>query len=107
VRARLGDATRPEVLEHAGIATALVLVVTLPDHIAARLIIAEVRATHPGLPVVARARYHRHVEGLKLGPEDLVVDEEEAVGRLLGFEAYRVADQERKRRAGLSDAQPS
>jgi hypothetical protein len=33
---------------------------------------------------------------MRLGPEETIVDEEEAVGRLLGFEAYLAADSARK-----------
>lgn len=99
LQAYVGDAASHEVLEHVGIHSALVAIIAIPDHVAASQIISELRATRPGMPVIARARYHKHAERLRLGPDETVVDEEEAVGRLLGFEAYLAAEAVRKREA--------
>lgn len=99
LQAFVGDATRPEVLEHAGLDSALAVVITIPDHVAASQVIAELRAHRPNMPIVARARHHRYAQRLRISPEDVVVDEEEAVGRLLGFEAYLAARAELDRRA--------
>lgn len=96
LRGFVGDASRAEVLEHAGLHSALVVVIAIPDHVGAAQIIAELRARRPHVPVVARARYHKHAQRMRLGPEETIVDEEEAVGRLLGFEAYLAADSARK-----------
>jgi len=101
-RGYVGDAARPEVLEHAGLHSALAVVITVPDHIQARQIIAEVRALRPHVTVITRARYHRFADGLRFGPEETVVDEEEAVGRLLGFEAYLAAAAAQKMAAGTT-----
>lgn len=96
LRAFVGDASRFEVLEHAGLRAALVVVIAIPDHVSAAQIIAELRAHRPHVPIIARARYHQHAQRLRLGTEETIVDEEEAVGRLLGFEAYLAAEAARK-----------
>lgn len=81
---QFGDATRPEVLEHAGLGQALALVVTVPDPQTAGLIISQARRLAPHVPVVSRARYHIHAPSLReLGAERLV-DEERLVGERLG-----------------------
>jgi len=99
LQAYVGDASSPEVLEHVGIRSALVAIIAIPDHVAASQIIAELRARRPGMPVIARARYHKHAERLRVSADETVVDEEEAVGRLLGFEAYLAAEAVRAREA--------
>ena len=106
LQAYVGDAASHEVLEHVGIHSATVAIIAIPDHVAASQIISELRATRPGMPVIARARYHKHAERLRLGPDETVVDEEEAVGRLLGFEAYLAAEAVRKRETEPAGEQP-
>jgi CPA2 family monovalent cation:H+ antiporter-2 len=51
----LGDAANSEILSHAGLERARVLVVTVPDETAAELIVISARATCPDLAIVARA----------------------------------------------------
>jgi CPA2 family monovalent cation:H+ antiporter-2 len=53
-RAIHGDATRPDVLERAGIAGARLLVVTAPEPIRARRVIEVARELNPGLNVAVR-----------------------------------------------------
>jgi CPA2 family monovalent cation:H+ antiporter-2 len=91
LRSFVGDAASHEVLEHVGVHSALVTVISIPDHVAAAQIMTELRAIRPGMPVIARARYHAHADRLRVGEQDTVVDEEEAVGRLMGFEAFLAA----------------
>ena len=86
----VGDATQIEVLEHAGLARAAALIVTLPDPLAARQVIALARASNPQLNIIARSRYHVTRWELMLAGAETVVDEEEHVGRRLAVEARRV-----------------
>jgi CPA2 family monovalent cation:H+ antiporter-2 len=76
----IGDATRPEVLEHLRLATAKAVLVTVPDPTTARHIVERVRSLSPETPIVARARYHRHGSELIRAGAHAVVDEEEQVG---------------------------
>ncbi len=79
----LADATQAEVLEHAGIHRARVVVIALPDHNTARHLIYEVRDLAPDTYVIVRCRYHvRHWELLNAGAHE-VADEEDQVGRQL------------------------
>ncbi|MDW8353588.1 MAG: cation:proton antiporter [Bryobacterales bacterium] len=81
---QFGDATRPEVLEQAGLPQAAALVVTVPDPQTAGLIINQARRLAPRVPIVSRARYHIHAPSLReLGAQRLV-DEERLVGERLG-----------------------
>ncbi len=80
LRTFVGDATRTEVLEHAHVASAAAVVVTVPDRATARHVIEQVRALSPSTPVIARARYHIHRGELIQAGAQVVVDEEEEVG---------------------------
>ena len=79
----VGDATHPDVLSHAQVAAADVVAVTLPDPAAARRVIRQVRAEAPQAHLIARARYHVSADDLQQAGADVVVDEEEEVGRRL------------------------
>jgi CPA2 family monovalent cation:H+ antiporter-2 len=83
VEMHLGDATKVEVLEHAGIRDAAVVVVTIPDSRTAAGIIRMIRMLRPMLEIVVRGRYHRHKPLLIEAGASLVVDEEEMVGEQL------------------------
>ncbi len=76
----LGDATKHDILEHAGIGEAAVVVVTVPDSLAAAATIRMIRSLNPQVTIVARGRYHRHNEMLMEAGASLVVDEEQLVG---------------------------
>lgn len=79
----LGDATRRDILEHAGIYRARVVVITVPDHATARHLIHLVRELAPSAFIIARCRYHvLHWELLHAGAHE-VVDEEDQLGRRL------------------------
>jgi CPA2 family monovalent cation:H+ antiporter-2 len=88
----VGDARQADVLAHAGLARATVLIVTLPDPAAARQVIGVARANNPALTIVARSRYHVTRWELMLAGAEIVVDEEEHVGHRLAAEARRVLD---------------
>ncbi|QQE13675.1 cation:proton antiporter [Planctomycetota bacterium] len=81
--AQIGDAAAPEVLEHAEVGRAKLLVVTLPDHRAAAAVIRTARRMSPDLQIIARARYHVYVNELEKSGSNRVIDEEQAVGKEL------------------------
>lgn len=101
-RVVFGDAGRPEILQRANIDEARIIVVTIPDPIAIRTIIAQARNLAPQLPIVARGRYNRFVEEVRLAGADDVVDEEQVTGRELAEVALQrlVTAGELERRRG-------
>jgi CPA2 family monovalent cation:H+ antiporter-2 len=60
-----GDASNPEVLDEAGVATARLIVVAIPDAHAARLIIQHAREENPHIALVVRAHDQRLVADLQ------------------------------------------
>lgn len=85
----IGDATHQDVLQHAGIARASVITVTVPDPAAARAIAHACRHLAPEAVVIARLRYHRRRLELELAGAHEIVDEEEFVGRRLAAMTLR------------------
>jgi monovalent cation:H+ antiporter-2, CPA2 family len=83
----LGDATQREVLQHVGIGQSLSLIITIPDPATARLICSAAQRLAPGIPVVARSRYHQYKASLEQAGAHKVVDEEYFVGVKLADEA--------------------
>ena len=72
-RTYLGDPTRPEVLEAAGLKDAVVLVVAVDDAAAATRMVREARKRRADLHIVARARDRLHVyELFEAGADDIV-----------------------------------
>lgn len=88
-RVVFGDAARPEILARAGLGDALILVVTIPDPMAIRTIIAQARQLAPDMIIVARGRYNMYVEDIAAAGADEVVDEEHVTGRELAHVALR------------------
>jgi CPA2 family monovalent cation:H+ antiporter-2 len=86
----IGDATSLEVLEHLRVGNAHAVVVTVPDPAAARQVIAGVRSLSPETPVLARARYHIYRWDLTAAGAEVVIDEEDEVGRHLASAALRI-----------------
>ena len=72
--------TRTDLLEHAGLHDAAVVVVTVPDSRTAAGMIRTIRSLMPNLRIVARGRYHRHLSLLEAAGATVVVDEEQVVG---------------------------
>jgi CPA2 family monovalent cation:H+ antiporter-2 len=71
-----GDASNQEVLEHAQIANARVVVIAISDAAASRRIAAQVRAVNPSLRIIVRTRYIAEVEPLfKLGANEVIPEE--------------------------------
>jgi len=64
IRGYYGEVDRPEVLTAAGIAEAKAVVVAIDDPDQAVRLVRHIRARHPGLPIVARARDRHHVYAL-------------------------------------------
>jgi len=83
----LGDATQGGNLVRADLASAAVVIIAIPDAIATRMIISQCKLIAPGVPVVARARYHDEVAEMVLSGANIVVDEEQLTGRRLGKRA--------------------
>ncbi len=74
-----GDATSPVMLEAAGVHTARLLLITLPDALNVQLIAERVQALTPNLTVVARAAGSEQLHALKrLGVQEVVQPELEA-----------------------------
>ena len=74
-----GDASRLELLERCGLATARAVVVTMDAPEAAEAVVAAVRGARPELAIVARARDARHAARLyELGATDVVPETIEA-----------------------------
>jgi len=71
-----GDAADSEVLGHAGLDRARLLVVTLPDDAAAEVVVAAGRAQNKRLPIIARAATQAAIGRLfTLGAEDVIQPE--------------------------------
>lgn len=71
-----GDATRREILEHAGIAKAEVVVFAISDLEAVRRAIALARELNPGVHIVVRTRLVDEIEDLRHRGADEVIAEE-------------------------------
>jgi CPA2 family monovalent cation:H+ antiporter-2 len=68
-----GDAANSEVLDHAGLERARVLVITLPEEAATEMVVAAAREIAPDLRIVARASTHSGVHRLyDLGAQDVI-----------------------------------
>ena len=87
----LGDATQTEVLQHVGVGASFSVVVTVPDPNACRLIVEAVQRLAPGVPILARARYHQYSGQIRQAGADHVIDEEQIVGLHLAGEAIEIA----------------
>jgi CPA2 family monovalent cation:H+ antiporter-2 len=78
VPAIFGDASRPEILEHAGVAHARVVVIAISDLAATRATVATIRRLNPRIHIIARARYTLEVDPLfSLGSDEVVTEEYE------------------------------
>jgi CPA2 family monovalent cation:H+ antiporter-2 len=79
----VGDAQRTEVLEHAGVSSARVVVITLPARSAAIAVLNEVRRLAPEAHIISRSRYQLHRAEFESAGSHTVVGDEEEVGRAL------------------------
>jgi CPA2 family monovalent cation:H+ antiporter-2 len=92
----MADASQSEVLSHAGIRSAAVLIVTLPDPRTARNIIEYIRQMAPGVAIIARGRYNISHGDLEDVGADIVVDEESFVGDMLAQKLCELTLQQQK-----------
>jgi len=79
----LGDASQADIITHAGIHGACVIVVTVPDPRSAKRILQNIQALSPGSSVIVRSRYHIATRELWELGATFAVDEENVVGREL------------------------
>ena len=71
-----GDATRPEVLEHAGIRTARVVVVAISDAAGTRGTVDVARRLNPHVHLIVRSRYVHEMDPLfTLGTDEVIPEE--------------------------------
>jgi CPA2 family monovalent cation:H+ antiporter-2 len=71
-----GDATRREVLRHAGVENAWVLVLAMSDAAAARRTVAQARHLNQKLHIIVRTRYTAEItELLELGANEVIPEE--------------------------------
>ena len=69
-----GDASNPEILKHANLDRARILVCTIPDYVAEELTARNAREINPKLDIVARIRRDSDVELLRgIGVNELVL----------------------------------
>jgi monovalent cation:H+ antiporter-2, CPA2 family len=79
-----GDASQQEVLEHARIARARVIVIAISDAAASRRIAAQARQMNPTIHIIARTRYVMEVEPLyQLGVNEVIPEEFETSVEIL------------------------
>jgi len=78
-----GDVGNPEVLESAGLASADVLVMTMPDEEAAARAAAVARRRNPALLIATRVHAVSHIPALKRAGADCVVADESATAEAL------------------------
>ncbi len=71
-----GDATRPEILQQAGISAARVVVIAISDPVATARVVSQARALAPDIFVIVRTRYVAEIERLYRGGADQVIPEE-------------------------------
>ncbi|MDG2424792.1 MAG: cation:proton antiporter [Phycisphaerales bacterium] len=84
MHAVLGNASRPEILREAGLSTARVVVVTVPDPEAAAMVVEQVRSSAQDCKLIVRCRYNVHAARLVAAGADHVILEEDKVGEALG-----------------------
>lgn len=94
----MGDATRPEVITHAGVQDALAVVITVPDPRTAEQIVANLRVVSPNCTTIVRSRYHIALQELQESGASIIVDEEKMIGQILAQEAVNFL------RSGYRDA---
>ena len=74
-----GDATRPEIQQHAGIDRARVVVFAISDPHATRLAVTLARASNPALHIIVRTRMVKEIEELRrVGANEVIAEEFEA-----------------------------
>jgi CPA2 family monovalent cation:H+ antiporter-2 len=80
----LGDATQREVLEHAHVQAAKVVVITIPHFESAMTILGQVRRLAPNAHLVVRSRYLQQTVDYVNAGADVAIGDEEEMGKSLG-----------------------
>lgn len=71
-----GDASQEEVLKHAGVDKARVIVLSIPDPMAVRRIITQTRMINPGVNIIVRTRFITEMNDLSaLGADEIIPEE--------------------------------
>ncbi|HPF14144.1 MAG TPA: cation:proton antiporter, partial [Planctomycetota bacterium] len=78
--AMVGDGLHQDVLRHAGLRHARVLVVAIPTPAVAVQVVRLVRAIAPQVVLVVRSRFHRHSKEIAAAGAHFVIDEETDIG---------------------------
>jgi len=74
-----GDASRPAMIEHLDLGSAAAVVLTMDDPVSQLRLTHSIRADHPALPIVVRARDARHAADLyRAGATDAVPEQLES-----------------------------
>ncbi|MCD0460199.1 cation:proton antiporter [Roseiconus lacunae] len=81
--AEIGDATQTEVIEHARLAECQVVVITIPHHKSALLILNTIRCRAPHVHIIVRTRYEAYRDDFKTAGADVVTGDEMQVGESL------------------------
>jgi len=91
-RGQVGDATHPEVLEHAHIESAKVVVITIPHQKSALEILGHVRHLAPQAHIVVRSRYQRYTSDILMAGSHAVYGDEEEIGNRISdhLEKWRI-----------------
>lgn len=84
-----GDASRPEVLDAAGIGRARAVVITIDEPHAAEHVIAALRQRHAGLAIIARGRDASHRDRLSRAGASAIIQEAIEPGLQMGATALR------------------
>lgn len=82
----IGDATQLEVLEHAGVAAAKLILITVPHFQASMITLQHVRRLAPAAHCMVRSRYQRHTNELVQAGAHRVLGDEEQIGTSLAFQ---------------------
>lgn len=86
LRGLVGDAQQADVLEHAGVTSAKVVVITLPSATVAMTVLHHVRRMAPKAHVVVRSRYQRNQSQFEAAGAHAVFGDEYEVGeKLAGY----------------------
>ncbi len=92
-----GDAIQGAVLENIGIKESRVLVVTIPDRVAVRKVVAVARQMNPAVHIIARTRFVAEIDMLhRLGANEVITEEYEIAMELFSLllKRYLVSEQE-------------
>jgi K+:H+ antiporter len=101
----VGDALQPEVLAHAGLGTARLVVVTLPALKPSLAVLDQVRRLAPHVRIIARCRHERDRRELELAGAHVIIGDEGEVGEALRDALLVELEQEGAKRATVIRSQ--